>query len=849
MTNAAALGARAFGVAAALTLLWPALESRAQSPAPTLPFVRTEVRQPCANYVATKQPFFGELHLHTAYSFDAVVLDTRNTGADAYRFAKGEAVGLPPWADTRNGSETPPPDAPTLVTEHPYCMPGEHCEFTASRTVQFPEGRALDFAAITDHAEQFGESNICTFEATQTCSADADCNPAVTGQNCIGGMCRPVGYDSVTCIAARDEVSRLRQGAVASFVAGLENVSENPTRPPFCGTNGAICARQAKLVWDKIRNEAEQAYDRTSACTFTSFIAYEYTAMAANGKCADSSPPRAGDGLPCWDNMQTNQTPDVPDATTPSATCPSQPSCDCPSGQACIANFTGNSGADNLHRNVIFRNDDVIDHPLSNVENPLGCGTGSGCTSTPNWPVASPAVMLQALKDQCIENPMKPRCDVLTIPHNSNLSRGSMFILPDNTPDGLTEAQLRNQLEPLVEITQIKGQSECRFDAKTKMAWTNPPDELCDFENMGFARLGSTSAGYLTDDLQDTVTIPPRSYLRNTLENGIQYASQNGINPFQLGFVGALDNHNGTPGQSDAEQYAKSGAHGIQSFAVSAEALNERFFLGLETNAGGLAVAWPEENSREPIVTALKNRETYATSGTRPIVRFFGGFDLPQDVCAQGNFAQRGYKRGVPMGGCLEGHPAAGSTCKGAIANHAPRFAVLAMKDAGWPGHPGTSLQRAQIIKGWVDKASGQTREKVYTVAGNVHNGASVDLRSCTPQGDAFRQLCAVWTDPDFDPDEHAFYYARVLEDPSCRWSQFYCNARGVDCSKPMGTCRSDNFRFNGRGCNSNADCGGGVCTPPLSYEEFEYRQCCGNTVPKTVQQRAWTSPIWYTPS
>ena len=825
------LAARSFGLLMILASLALARSVRAGS----LPFERTEVREPCANFVATKQPFFGETHLHTSYSFDAVTIDTRNTPVDAYRYAKGERVGLPPWADTRTGSETPPPDAPTLVTEHPYCLPGEHCQFMATRTVQFPEGRALDFAAITDHSEQLGEANICTFEATQTCTDDSNCHPTLTGQRCFAdGMCRPVGYDSTTCVEVRDELSRLRTGFFVGVVAGLENVSENPTRPPFCGMHGSICTQQAKVVWDKIRADAEQAYDRTSACSFTSFVGYEYTAMAANGKCADS------DALPCWDNGQNNAVPDVPDAPTPSSTCPRRASCDCPSGQPCIKNFTGNSGADNLHRNVIFRNDDVIDQPISNIEIPLGCGFGSDCTSTPHWPVASPAVMLQGLKDQCINNPQKPRCDVLTIPHNPNMSRGSMFILPDNTPDGLTEAQLRHQLEPLVEITQIKGQSECRFNAKTGMAWTNPPDELCDFENEGFARLGGAAAGYLTADMQNQDTIPPRSYVRNTLENGIKYAAENGINPFQLGFVGALDNHNGTPGQSDAEQYAKSGAHGIESFAVSAEALNERFFLGIETNAGGLAVAWAEENSRDAIFTALKNRETYATSGTRPIVRFFGGPNLPKDICTKGDFAARGYANGVPMGGTLLGP-----------AHSAPRFAISALMDPGWPGHPGTPLQRAQIIKGWVD-AGGQTHEAVYDVAGNAdQNGAKdmVDLHTCTPKGGGMKDLCTVWTDPAFDPTQHAFYYARILENPSCRWSQFYCNARGVDCRKPMGTCRSEDHGLDGRGCSSNAECGGGVCTLPDSYEEFEYRQCCNGIVPQTVQQRAWTSPIWYTPS
>jgi len=798
------------------------------------PFERTEVRVACTNYEPTKQPFFGETHLHTAYSFDAVMLDTRNTPAEAYWYAQGGRVGLPPWADTRTAEPTDqsrPPNTRSYVTEHPYCMPGENCQFMATRTIQFPEGRALDFAAVTDHAEQLGESNICTFEATETCASDQDCDPAVTGQECsMDNMCRPKGYDSTLCHIARDELSRLRSGAAASIFAGLENVSQNPRRPEFCGPDGLLCERQAKLVWDKIRDDAEGAYDRTASCTFTSFIAYEYTAMAANGRCADT------DALPCWDQSQDNAILDVPDAGWSS-------SADCPSGAACINNFSGNSGADNLHRNVIFRNDDVIDSPISNVDSPLGCGYGIDCTSTPDSPVASPAVMLQRLMDECIDNPDKPRCDVIAIPHNPNLSGGSMFLIPENSPDGLAEASLRNQLEPLVELMQIKGQSECRYNAMTGMAWTNPPDELCDFENQGWARLGGAADGYLTDEMQTTESIPPRSYVRNTLASGIAYAAEQGINPFQLGFVGGLDNHNGTPGQSDERQYAKSGAHGVQSFATSSEALNERFFLGLETNAGGLTVAWAEENSRDAIFTALKNRETYATSGTRPIVRVFGGFGLPSDICEAGDFAARGYAGGVPMGGTLE----RSRRTPGSI-QQAPSFAISALMDPGWSGQPGTPLQRAQIIKGWVD-GDGQTHEKVYDVAGTTDDEDKVDLRTCKPTGSGLTSLCTRWTDPDFDPGLHAFYYVRVLENPSCRWNQHYCNARGVDCDKPMGVCRSQVLsEHEERGCNGDAECDGGVCTLPASYEEFEYTQCCSGIVPQTVQQRAWTSPIWYSP-
>jgi hypothetical protein len=124
-----------------------------------------------------------------------------------------------------------------------------------------------------------------------------------------------------------------------------------------------------------------------------------------------------------------------------------------------------------------------------------------------------------------------------------------------------------------------------------------------------------------------------------------------------------------------------------------------------------------------------------------------------------------------------------------------------------------------------------------------------VDLQTCRTSGAGHASLCAVWEDPEFDASRPAFYYARVLEQPSCRWNQYYCNARGIDCRVPLGECAATDPAFNLKGCGSNQDCGGGVCTTPLSYTAFEYQQCCSNLVPKTVQQRAWTSPIWYDPS
>ncbi len=783
------------------------------APSAALPFERTEERAACDNYEPLKQPFFGELHLHTAYSFDSGGIDTRNTPENAYDYARGERVGLAPWTDSRQQSDPSPtsPDTPPDLTSHPYCFPGERCQFMATTTAQLPAGRALDFAAITDHSEQFGETNICLFEPVFPCSDDSQCS---SGQVCQGKepdkTCVPLGHDDAICVEARDELSRLRQGMDIPVVGQLEWLDEIPTRPSFCDLvpdsgDGSLCLQSAMHVWDQIQLDAEQAYDRSSACTFTSFVAYEYTAMMGAGRCAVHTE------LPCWSDD------------------------DCDEGSCEIGSdspYPGSGGGNNLHRNIIFRNDDVIDLPISNVENATSCGAGDACPEPRQGSIASPASMLAQLKSECIESSVHPRCDVLAIPHNPNLSAGAMFLMPEN----LREAAIRSEMEPLVEITQIKGASECRYDASNPGAW-GATDEECAFESYHFSRL---AANWIEPGDRTPENLPPSSYVRNTLKSGIQYERMSGINPFRLGFVGALDNHNGTPGQSEEVDYARVFAHGTLSAPTSAEALNEKFFLGYETNGGGMTVVWAEENSRDALFNGMRNRETYATSGTRPIVRFFGGFGLSKKVCKKGDLEKQGYKKGVPMGGTL-------TSADIRKRKRAPTFALSALWDPGWSGHPGTKLQRAQIVKGWVDD-DGQTHETVVDVAGDANNGASVQLDTCEPIGSGSRNLCGTWTDPDFDPNEHAFYYARVLENPSCRWNQYYCNARGVDCGVLMGICRTEDG-YDGNSCNSSDECGGGICETPLSYTEYEYQQCCNdNLVPKTIQQRAWTSPIWYKP-
>ena len=199
----------------------------------------------------------------------------------------------------------------------------------------------------------------------------------------------------------------------------------------------------------------------------------------------------------------------------------------------------------------------------------------------------------------------------------------------------------------------------------------------------------------------------------------------------------------------------------------------------------------------------MQRREAYGTSGTRPVLRLFGGWDYPADLCENPGLAARGYAGGVPMGGALRPPPPGAP---------APTFVVAALRD---PDPSAAPLQRLEIIKGWVE--DGVSREAVLPLA-SVAPGADVDLATCQRRGSGADRLCTVWTDPDFDPAEPAFYYARVLENPSCRWSQWACVDAGVDCSEP------DSIK-----------------------EGFE--PCCSERHRPTIRERAWSSPIWYTPA
>jgi hypothetical protein len=438
--------------------------------------------------------------------------------------------------------------------------------------------------------------------------------------------------------------------------------------------------------------------------------------------------------------------------------------------------YTATPAGTKVHHNVVFRNQHVPAAPIAWVDEPDVYGL---------W---------QKLREQCLD--AGSGCDVLTIPHNSNLSNGRMFVVPgkDLPLDEQRErASLRARLEPLVEISQIKGDSECRNGMFQVLGGR---DEFCDYEKWRPANTPDCEEGTGSGALFGGGCISRLDFVRYVLVEGLREDRRLGINPYKLGIIAATDAHNANPG--DAEEYSYQGWMGESDSTLEARlsGASEKFPLSnAAASPGGLAAVWAEENSRDALFDAMQRRETFGTSGPRMTARFFGGWDYPEDLCDDPDLVGKGYAGGVPMGGDLGPRP------DGA----APTFVVSALRDPGAPEHPGGLLQRAQVIKGWLD-AEGRFHQAVYDVAGGA-NGASVDLDTCTPQGSGAEALCSVWRDPDFDPTRRAVYYARVLENPSCRWNQQQCVALSAD----------------------------------------ERPEACSNPeLPRTLQERLWTSPIWY---
>jgi len=377
------------------------------------------------------------------------------------------------------------------------------------------------------------------------------------------------------------------------------------------------------------------------------------------------------------------------------------------------------------------------------------------------------------------------------IPHNSNISNGLMFeaVTGAGEPIDAAWAREREKIERLVEVMQHKGDSEC-------LPASSPADEFCGFEKLPYQNFGASNFRFLSEDPD------PRGFIREALKQGLAIEEKLGVNPHRFGLIASTDTHLGTPGAVRESRYLGHGGAGVPS----AEKVPEGLPDNIEFNPGGLVGVWAEENTRDSLFASMQRREVFGTSGPRLSVRFFGGWDFDAELCGSDDFTRVGYERGVPMGGEMPPPPGPGAE---------PRFAVWSMRDPGVDGSAGTPLQRLQIVKGWVK--GGVAHERVYEVAGNPKNGASVDPLTCEPSGAGADELCTVWSDPDFDPEAHAFYYARAVENPTCRWSTLQCNAAGVDCSDPKGV--PDAFAV-----------------------------CCGGDHEKTIQERAWSSPIWLGP-
>ena len=492
-----------------------------------------------------------------------------------------------------------------------------------------------------------------------------------------------------------------------------------------------------------------------------------------------------------------------------------------------------------MHRNVLFVGDDLPEDVFSLYE------------SQDFWD------LLDHLEQECGS---VSGCDYLTIPHNPNNSAGRMF-LPVGTPgvfagrnnQPLTpeDAALRSKADAVVEMHQAKGQSECMpglgFDGLGEEM-----DMDCFFEPNKPICLGMPQDDprclpkddalciSITGDL-DVEAVPfncssPNDFMRGAMAEGLKAREIVGLNPYQVGFIGSTDTHNANP--SDVDETIYRGIAGAldnnpetqlgEWCDVAEDDCDEREFrrtVAFNNNPGGMAAVWATQNTRESIFEALRARRTYSTSGPRIEVRSYASFDgFPTDFCEQLSRAETPVEDGtvdaVMMGAVL---PSGGEG--------APSFAVWAAQDAGGV-NGGTPLERIQIIKGKLT-ASGEVETAVITVAG-AKDGPAPNADCTINTVGRPETLCAVWADPDFDPAEDAYYYARVLEQPTCRWNNVNCLEQGVDCSaldQADGTFSAESGDAGYEGCCD-------ITGSPGNY--------AGTNRFDVIRERAWTSPIWH---
>ena len=621
-----------------------------------------------------RDAFFGDLHVHTMYSFDAFIFGTTASPDDAYRYAKGGSIKHPLGFD--------------MQLDDP-----------------------LDFYAVTDHAAWLGMIRAY---------ADPESKPGqLDFATDLHGLNDPENLNTNTF--AR------RAGLFANLLTSeLVKPSKNPLKllgaylqeDTVYGT-GAYDRDTHQSAWKDVAEAAER---HNNPGEFTTFIAYEFT----------SSGP----------------------------------------------------GQSNLHRNIIFQDSKAPIQPfsLADSRNPEDLW---------DW--------MDNLRSLGVES--------LAIPHNSNGSNGQMFKLVDWAGNPLDDeyASKRMRNEPLVEITQVKGTSDTH-------PLLSPGDKWADF---GIMNNRVASPFYSS---------PTGSYVRNAYLRGLSLESEFKINPYKFGLVGASDTHTGAISDKESDYHSKigilDGTPELRGAAPLTKAFKEQIegsgsnviirgykevgdqeYIDTgytEWGASGLAAVWAENNTRQSIYNAFRRKETFATTGSRIKVRFFGGYQM-ENTFSEDDPVNFAYTNGVTMGSDMLQSE-----------KQKPQFVVWALRDV-----KRAPLDRVQIIKGWTE-LSGKPHEEIYDVAcsdGRKPNPktnlcqdtrASVNLDNCQiSANEGADELRAVWEDPNFNPDLKAFYYVRVLENPTCRWSTWDALKSG---EKP----RAD--------------------------------------LPSTIQERAWSSPIWYIP-
>ena len=629
-----------------------------------------------------RNPYYGDLHVHTKYSFDAYVFGITATPDDAYRYAQGEGI------------------------KHPLGY-------------EMKLREPLDFYAVTDHGIYMGMMEAYADTSTKI-SQNSWAIP-------IHNINSPENLN--------DGSFATRANLFSSLIRGII-INPYPYWHPkviraWFTKNTALALKSFdydvhKSAWADVARAAEEHNDPGK---FTSFIGYEFTS-----------------------------------------------STDVEGG--------------NLHRNVIFNSSQAPIRPWSRIDsiNPEDLWT---------W--------MDKLRDKGV--------DSLAMPHNSNGSNGQMFEMETfrSYPIDTIYSEKRMRNEPVVEITQVKGTSETH-------PLLSPDDEWADFAIMD-KRIGSRPPTY---------SMAPGGYVRDAYLRGLSLSWTRQGNPYKFGLIGSSDSHTGAGAYDENNYWSKVGlldgtaeARGaVPLTAERVEMLKEyskeyRQPLGIseeeqgtytapgffdQWGASGLAVAWAEENTRDSIFKAFKRKETFATTGTRMAVRFFAGYDMQSIDLNSESLIKEAYAKGVTMGADLM-----------AEGTQSPDFLVWAQRDKN-----GTPLQRIQIIKGWIDPTSSTPYEMVYDVVCSdglnvdplTHrcpdNGARVDINDCSISQDVgSAELKTTWSDPDFNPEAKSFYYVRVLENPTCRWSTWDAIKAGY---KPR------------------------------------------SGLHQTIQERAWTSPIWYIP-